>query len=167
MLAAHVAGGPLLIPAFAVERTQELIVDLLELVETNAGPPGPIFLNSPLGICASDTFLRQDHFENGANPFARLAKSPWLRYTETLTESRAIERMRGWHVIIASSGMCDAGRVRHHLKRLLWREDATVLITGYQAIGTLRHQLATDGDIGPFGRVHDGAMPSFCAIGPC
>lgn len=137
MLAAHAAGGPLLIPAFAVERTQELIVDLLELMEAGTGPRGPIFLDSPLGIRASDTFLRHGHFENGENPFARLRASPWLRFTESVTESRSIERMRGWHVIIASSGMCDAGRVRHHLKRLLWREEATVLITGFQAIGTL------------------------------
>jgi len=137
MLAAHAAGGPLLIPAFAVERTQELIVDLLELMENENGPRGPIFLDSPLGIRASDTFLRHGHFENGDNPFARLRASPWLRYTESVSESRAIERMRGWHVIVASSGMCDAGRVRHHLKRLLWRDDATVLLTGYQAIGTL------------------------------
>ncbi len=137
MLAAHAAGGPLLIPAFAVERTQELIVDLLELMETGVGPRGPIFLDSPLGIRASDTFLRHGHFDNGKNPFARLRASTWLRYTESVSESRSIERMRGWHVIIASSGMCDAGRVRHHLKRLLWRDDATVLITGFQAIGTL------------------------------
>jgi metallo-beta-lactamase family protein len=137
MLAAHAAGGPMLLPAFAVERTQELIVDLLELMESGAGPRGPIFLDSPLGIRASDTFLRHGHFDNGENPFERLRASPWLRYTESVTESRSIERMRGWHVIIASSGMCDAGRVRHHLKRLLWRDDATVLITGFQAIGTL------------------------------
>jgi metallo-beta-lactamase family protein len=137
MLAAHAAGGPLLLPAFAVERTQELIVDLLELMESGAGPRGPIFLDSPLGIRASDTFLRHGHFANGDNPFAKLRASPWLRYTESVAESRSIERMRGWHVIVASSGMCDAGRVRHHLKRLLWRDDATVLLTGYQAIGTL------------------------------
>jgi len=137
MLAAHAAGGPLLIPAFAVERTQELIVDLIELMEAGEGPRGPIFLDSPLGIRASDTFLRHGRFDNGAHPFGRLKASPWLRYTESADESRAIERMRGWHVIIASSGMCDAGRVRHHLKRLLWRDDATVLLTGYQAIGTL------------------------------
>jgi metallo-beta-lactamase family protein len=137
MLAAHAAGGPLLIPAFAVERTQELIVDLIEVMEAGEGPRAPIFLDSPLGIRASDTFLRHGRFENGENPFERLRASPWLRYTESVNESRAIERMRGWHVIIASSGMCDAGRVRHHLKRLLWREDATVLLTGYQAIGTL------------------------------
>lgn len=137
MLDAHAAGGPLLIPAFAVERTQELIVDLIEVMEAGEGPRGPIFLDSPLGIRASDTFLRHGRFDNGEHPFERLKASPWLRYTESVNESRAIERMRGWHVIIASSGMCDAGRVRHHLKRLLWRDDATVLITGYQAIGTL------------------------------
>jgi metallo-beta-lactamase family protein len=137
MLAAHAAGGPLLIPAFAVERTQELIVDLVEVMEAGEGPRGPIFLDSPLGIRASDTFLRHGRFDNGAHPFERLKASPWLRYTESANESRAIERIKGWHVIVASSGMCDAGRVRHHLKRLLWRDDATVLITGYQAIGTL------------------------------
>jgi metallo-beta-lactamase family protein len=137
MLQAHAAGGPLLIPAFAVERTQELIVDLLELMESGAAPRGPIFLDSPLAIRACDTFLRYGHLPNGANPFARLREAAWLRYTESAAESRAIERVRGWCVIVAASGMCDAGRVRHHLKRLLWREEASVLLTGYQAIGTL------------------------------
>lgn len=137
MLEAHAAGGPLLLPAFAVERTQELIIDLLDLMESGEAPRAPIFLDSPLAIRASDVFLRHGRFDNGAHPFAKLKESPWLRYTESASESRAIERWRGWCVIIAASGMCDAGRVRHHLKRLLWREEATVLLSGYQAIGTL------------------------------
>jgi metallo-beta-lactamase family protein len=128
---AHAAGGPLLLPAFAVERTQELIVDLLELMEANAAPPAPIFLDSPLAVKASEVFLR--HGEG----FESLRESRWLKFTERSDESRAIERVSGWHIIIAASGMCDAGRVRHHLKRLLWRPDATVLLTGYQAAGTL------------------------------
>jgi metallo-beta-lactamase family protein len=128
---AHMAGGPLLIPAFAVERTQELIVDLLELMEANAAPPAPIFLDSPLAVRASEVFLRQ------GEAFQSLRESRWLKFTERVDESRAIERVSGWHIIIAASGMCDAGRVRHHLKRLLWRSDATVLLTGYQAAGTL------------------------------
>ena len=131
VMQAHAAGGPLLIPAFAVERTQELIVDLLELMEANAAPPAPIFLDSPLAVRASEVFLRQgDGFES-------LRESRWLKFTEGVDESRAIERVSGWHIIIAASGMCDAGRVRHHLKRLLWRSEATVLLTGYQAAGTL------------------------------
>lgn len=134
IVAAHVAGGPLLIPAFAVERTQELIVDLIELMETARAPPAPIFLDSPLAIRASDVFLRHDG-ENA--PFERLRESRWLKFTEETRESRAIERVQGWHVIVAASGMCDAGRVRHHLKRLLWRPEATVLLTGFQAVGTL------------------------------
>ncbi len=132
-LAAHAAGGPLLIPAFAVERTQELLVDLLAMMEANEAPPAPIFLDSPLAIRASDIFLRHA----GEGPFSRLRESAWLQFTESAGESRALERLHGWHVIVAASGMCDAGRVRHHLKRLLWREEATVLLVGYQAIGTL------------------------------
>lgn len=137
MLEAHAAGGPLLIPAFAVERTQELIIDLLEVMESGAAPRGPIFLDSPLAIRASDVFLRYGEGRDGARPFAALKETAWLRYTETADESRAIERFHGWCVIVAASGMCDAGRVRHHLKRLLWRPDATILLSGYQAIGTL------------------------------
>ena len=135
--AAHAAGGPLLIPAFAVERTQELLVDLLELMESTEAPPGEIFLDSPLAIKATNVFLRKGHKDSGENPFSGLRESRLLRFTESQAESRELERQRGWHVIIAASGMCDAGRVRGHLRRLLPREDASVLIVGYQAVGTL------------------------------
>ncbi len=135
--AAHAAGGPLLIPAFAVERTQELLVDLLELMESTEAPPGPIFLDSPLAIKATNVFLRRGHKESGENPFSGLRESRLLRFTESQAESRELERQRGWHVIIAASGMCDAGRVRGHLRHLLPRQEATVLIAGYQAVGTL------------------------------
>ncbi|MEP7209640.1 MAG: MBL fold metallo-hydrolase, partial [Alphaproteobacteria bacterium] len=135
--AAHAAGGPLLIPAFAVERTQELLVDLLDLMETTEAPPGPIFVDSPLAIKACDIFLRRGHLESGENPFRSLRESRLLQFTESYSESRDLARLKGWHVIVAASGMCDAGRVRGHLRRLLPREDATVMIVGYQAVGTL------------------------------
>lgn len=142
MARAHAAGGPLLIPAFAVERTQELLVDLVDLMENVEAPPGPIFLDSPLAIRASEVFLRHGHDGAGANAYAALRERGYLHLTESASESRQIERMRGWHVIVAASGMCDAGRVRHHLKRHLWREEATVLLVGFQAVGTLGRLLS-------------------------
>lgn len=154
MSRAYQAGGPLLIPAFAVERTQELIVDLLDLMESEKAPPGPIFLDSPLAIRATDVFFRHGQAEGEGNPYRSLRGSRLLRFTESVAESREIERMKGWHVIIAASGMCDAGRIRHHLKRLLWKADATVLIVGYQAVGTLgrllvdgRREVRIQGDV--------------------
>lgn len=137
MLQAHAAGGPLLIPAFAVERTQELIIDLLRAMESGQAPRGPIFVDSPLAVRVMDTYFRFGKAEDGDNPFKQLRESNWLQFTESANESKAIERVHGWHVIISASGMCDAGRVRHHLKRLLWNEQATVMLVGYQAIGTL------------------------------
>jgi len=134
---AYAAGGPLLIPAFAVERTQELVVDLLDLMEKTEAPPGPIFMDSPLAVKATDVFFRLGRRESGVNPFQSLRESRLLRFTESPGESRDLERQKGWHVVIAASGMCDAGRIRHHLRRLLPREEATVLIAGYQAVGTL------------------------------
>ena len=135
--AAHDAGGPLLVPAFAVERTQQLITDLVELMQDGALPKTPIFLDSPLAIRATKVFYRRGSDGEGGNPFASMRSSGLLHTTESAEESRALEQVKGWHIIIAASGMCDAGRVRHHLKRLLWRKEATVLLTGFQAVGTL------------------------------
>ncbi len=113
--AAHEAGGPLLIPAFAVERTQELIADLIELMQSGAAPPAQIFLDSPLAVRASEVFFRRGRNAEGANPFASIRGSSLFHTTESVDESEALEQLRGWHIIIAASGMCDAGRVRHHL----------------------------------------------------
>jgi metallo-beta-lactamase family protein len=136
--AAHDAGGPALIPAFAVERSQELLADILMLMDDGQVPDGPIFLDSPLAIEATEIFQRRGwNRATGSNPFQGLHVGRRLKFLRHASESDAIEQLRGWHIIMAASGMCDAGRVRRHLKRLLWRREATVLISGYQAQGTL------------------------------
>jgi metallo-beta-lactamase family protein len=133
---AHEAGGPLLIPAFAVERTQELLADLIQIVDSGEAPAGEIFLDSPLAIKACDIFLKHG-WSGSSNPFDRIRAKGHLHYLEKPWESDKLDNLRGWHIIMAGSGMCDAGRVRKHLKRLLWRREATVLLTGFQAVGTL------------------------------
>jgi metallo-beta-lactamase family protein len=134
---AHAAGGALLIPAFAVERTQELIVDLIYLIESGEVPATPIFLDSPLAIRATEVFRRHAASLDPDIELDRLLNSPHLHFTETVDESKSIAKITGYHIIIAASGMCDAGRIRHHLKRWLWNRNATVLLVGYQANGTL------------------------------
>jgi metallo-beta-lactamase family protein len=134
---AAAARGALLIPAFAVERTQELIVDLVDLMERGEIPAAPIFLDSPLAIHATEVFRQHAASLDQTVDVNRLLNSPHLKFSETVQESKAIMRLSGFHVIIAASGMCDAGRIRHHLKRWLWNAHATVLLTGFQAHGTL------------------------------
>jgi len=134
---AAAAKGAMLIPAFAVERTQELIVDLVDLMERGEVPTAPIFLDSPLAIRATEVFRQHASSLAEDIDLDRLLGSSHLRFTETVEESKAIAKLSGFHIIIAASGMCDAGRIRHHLKRWLWRSDATVLLVGYQAQGTL------------------------------
>jgi len=135
--AAHAAGGPLLIPAFAVERTQELIVELINLMEEGLVPSAPIFLDSPLAIRATDVFRQHAHELTTDIDVNRMLASPHLRFTETVDESKSIAKLTGFHIIMAGSGMCEAGRIRHHLKRWLWHANATVLLSGFQAQGTL------------------------------
>ena len=134
---AAAANGALLIPAFAVERTQELIADLVDLMNHGEIPIAPIFLDSPLAIHATEVFRSHAASLDPAIDIDRLFNSPNLRFTETVDESKAIAKLTGFHIIIAASGMCDAGRIRHHLKRWLWNAHATVLLVGYQANGTL------------------------------
>ena len=146
LTAAHAAGGPLLLPAFAVERTQELLADLLLVMDSGQAPQGDVFLDSPLAIEATEVFLERGWDPAaGRNPFEGIAPSERLRFLRKPQESDGLDRLRGWHVILAASGMCDAGRVRKHLKRLLWREDATVLLSGFQPAGTLG-RLLLDGE---------------------
>lgn len=141
--AARDEGGPLLIPAFAVERTQELLVDLLQVMAEGQAPAADIFLDSPLAIEATDVFLKRGYSAAaGRNPFDVLHAGDRLRFLRTPQESDMLDRLRGWCVIMAASGMCDAGRIRKHLKRLLWRADATVLLSGFQVQGTLGRLLA-------------------------
>jgi metallo-beta-lactamase family protein len=129
--------GALLIPSFAVERAQELISDLSRLIAEGALPSIPIYVDSPLASKATRAFAKHaNDLEDGAILMKGL-RSKDLHFTESAKESMALDDKRGFHIVIAASGMCDAGRIRHRLKNWIWRDEATVLIVGYQAEGTL------------------------------
>lgn len=134
--AALAAGGNLIIPAFAVERSQELLYDLDILFDTGALPAIPVFLDSPLAIAATrifDQHLPAVNQPGTPHPFHRSN----VRYVGSVEESIGLNRIRGGAIIMAASGMCEAGRIRHHLANALWRPETTVLLVGYQAPGTL------------------------------
>lgn len=131
------AGGALIIPSFAVERTQELLLDIAYLIRHDLVPCSTVFLDSPLAIRITSVFAEHapdlENIPKDGFPFTH----PGFKFTETSQESKAIARFSGGVIILAASGMCDAGRIRHHLKNHLWRPKSTVLLVGYQAEGTL------------------------------
>jgi metallo-beta-lactamase family protein len=129
--------GPLIIPSFAVERTQELLVDLFLLTRNGSIPSGPIFVDSPLATRASAIFERHAGEIESGSVLLEALNSGDIRFTETAEQSKAINRLSGFFIVIAASGMCDAGRIRHHLKANLWRRNATIMMAGYQAQGSL------------------------------
>lgn len=138
--------GALLIPSFAVERTQEVVTDLMLLMHNGEAPAAPVFIDSPLAHRATEIFLKHaDMLEHSAALKAAL-NSPNLQFSESVEDSKAIGRLSGYHVILSASGMCDAGRIRHHLKNHLYRPNATVLMVGYQAQGTLGRILLEGAD---------------------
>lgn len=139
-------GGNVVIPSFAVGRTQELLylIRKIKLEGLVKGHDGfPVYMDSPLANEATAVFLQSDHscydsdtlglIDDGINPLV----FPNLEMALTSEESKAINFDKRPKVIISASGMCEAGRIRHHLKHNLWRDDSLILFVGYQANGSL------------------------------
>ncbi len=133
--------GILVIPAFSVERTQELLLELNNMVEKKEVPQIPIFLDSPLAIKVTEVFKRNKHFLNKeAQAQMRhddIFQFPGLTQVLDSEESKAIKDVPGPKIIIAGAGMMNGGRIVHHAKNYLNNPRATFLIIGYQAPGTL------------------------------
>jgi metallo-beta-lactamase family protein len=100
-------------------------------------PHAPIFIDSPLALKATEIFSHHAKSLRNGDALLRALESPYVKTTESVEESKAINRFAGLHIIVAASGMCEAGRIRHHLKNNLFKPNATVLLVGFQAAGTL------------------------------
>jgi metallo-beta-lactamase family protein len=140
-------GGNVLIPTFALERAQEIIFFLRKGIEESRLPPSlPVFLDSPMAISATEVFMRHaeclasglaELLDHGNDPF----HVPGLHLTREMADSIALNRITGGAVIMAGSGMCTGGRIRHHLRHNLWREEASIVFVGYAAAGTLARRI--------------------------
>lgn len=135
-------GGNVIIPAFAVARAQDVLHDIATLAYKQEIPPVRVFIDSPMAVSATEVFSAyRDEFdvettaliEAGGDPF----DFPGLQYVQTAEQSRALNDITSGAVIISASGMCNFGRIKHHLKHNLWRPECTVLFVGFQARGTL------------------------------
>lgn len=140
------AGGNLLVPTFAIERPQELIWYLNRLLRAKRIPRLMVFLDSPMAVDATQVYERnrpllddqtQAELKAGRDPL----RFPSLVLARSREESKAINHVRGTAIIMAGSGMCTGGRIKHHLAHNLERPEATVLFVGYQAEGTLGREL--------------------------
>jgi metallo-beta-lactamase family protein len=138
--------GNVLIPSFAVGRTQEVLHVLADLVRTGRAPDLSIFVDSPLATRATEitakyaSVLDRESRDVGAW-LARHRERVQIRFTETPQDSMAINSITAGAVIVAASGMCEGGRIRHHLRRNLPRAESAIVFTGFQAGGTLGRQI--------------------------
>lgn len=140
------AGGNLVIPTFAVERAQEVMYYLNELLRANRVPHLMVFLDSPMAVAVTDVFskytglLREKPAADvraGRSPFEFLG----LNLVRTVDESKAINHIRGTVAVMAGAGMCTGGRIKHHLTANIERSESAIVFVGYQAVGTLGRTL--------------------------
>ena len=140
-------GGNLVIPSFAVERTQDLVYELKKMSQEKRIPPVDIYIDSPMAVEATRVFIENQEFCTD-EVFCRVKgeearwffEGPNIHYVLTAEESKTLNGMNRI-IIISASGMADAGRIKHHLKHNLWRPESTVLFVGYQAEGTLGRRI--------------------------
>ena len=139
-------GGNVLIPTFALERAQEILYVLHQGIERSRLPPAvQIFLDSPMAVSATEIFERHSecldpaaaHLFQGGDPF----HLPNLHFTREVADSIALNRITGGAIIMAGSGMCTGGRIRHHLRHNLWRKESAIIFVGFAATGTIARQI--------------------------
>jgi metallo-beta-lactamase family protein len=141
-------GGKVIIPAFAVGRTQDLVFSLNQLISDQFIPPIPVFVDSPLAVQASQVFIKHPEcYDAETNTFIREERHPALNfpglsYVRSVDESKAINDKKGPLVIISASGMAETGRILHHLKNNIEDRQNTILIVSWQAPHTLGRRLA-------------------------
>ncbi len=159
-------GGNIVIPSFSVERAQELLYHLNELVTERRIPRLPVFVDSPMAVNVTEVFCRHPElFDEEAVELLRAGNHPCdfpgLKMCRAVEESKAINDVRGSAIIIAGSGMCTGGRVKHHLKHNVERPESIVLFVGYQAVGTLgRRILEGDSPV----RIHGREFEMLCRV---
>jgi len=139
-------GGNILIPTFAVERAQELLFYLGRLMHQKRLPRLLVFLDSPMAVDVTDVFrghkeLMDTEMQARLSSGRPMFQFPGLQLVRTRNDSKAINRIRGSCIIMAGSGMCTAGRIKHHLVNNLSKPECTVVFVGYQARGTLGREL--------------------------
>jgi metallo-beta-lactamase family protein len=158
--------GTVMIPAFSLERTQELLYEINNLVENEKIPRVPVFLDSPLAIEVTDVYRRSHDFFNTHT--RQLIDSgddvfdfPGLRMTETSNASKGINYTQGSKIIIAGSGMSNGGRILYHEKQYLDNPDNTLIFIGFQAAGTLGRVIQ---DGARTARIHGQSIPVRCQV---
>lgn len=140
------AGGNIVVPSFALERSQEILYYMNELLAANRIPHIMVFFDSPMAVSITEIFEGHlELFDKEAKAIIRSGKSPFsfpgLTRVSTTDESKAINQISGSIMIIAGSGMCNGGRIKHHLVSNISRPESTILFVGYQAVGTLGRQI--------------------------
>jgi metallo-beta-lactamase family protein len=143
---AKIAGGNIIVPSFALERSQELLYYVNELLLKNQIPHLMVFLDSPMATKITEVFKNHPElFSERTADFIKQHNSPFtlpgLKMVETAEESKAINHIKGTIMVIAGSGMCTGGRIKHHLVNNISRPESTIMFVGYQAIGTLGRQI--------------------------
>lgn len=155
-------GGKILIPAFAVERTQEIMYVLRYLTHKGKIPKLPIFIDSPLAVSATEIFrLHPECFDDDLQRLMEEGKDPFfeengVQFVRTVDESKALNKFPGSAIIVSASGMCEFGRIRHHIANSISDPKSLILIVGWMAHDTLGRKLIEgQNPVNIFGKPHE------------